>query len=87
MGDEAEQLKAEWAKAQGFGRALARRRMIATLASMAATGAIVVGGYVALLVLWPFDKIPLLYLSLPWIPALPFGWFIRNKLWPKGQFA
>jgi hypothetical protein len=85
--DEAEKLKSEWARAQGFGRALGRKRMVATLASMMATGVVVLVGYVVLFVLWPFDKIPVLYLGLPWLPALPLGWFVRNKLWPKGQFA
>jgi hypothetical protein len=84
---EAAKLKDEWARAQGFGRALARRRMVATLASLVVTTALVFGGYAALWLLWPFDKIPVVYLGLPWIPALPVGWLVRQKLWPRGQFA
>jgi hypothetical protein len=85
--DEAAKLKDEWSRAQGFGRALGRRRMIATLASIVVCGAIVLVGYFVLLVGWPFEKIPVLYLALPWLPALPLGWFVRQKLWPRGQFA
>ena len=85
--DEASRLKDEWARAQGFGRALARRRLIATLASMVVCGAVALVGYVALLVAWPFDKIPVLYLAGPWLAALPLGWWVRQKLWPRGQFA
>ena len=85
--DEAAKLKDEWTRAQGFGRSLARRRLIATLASMVVCGATVLVGYFVLLVAWPFDKIPVLYLALPWLPALPLGWFVRQKLWPRGQFA
>jgi hypothetical protein len=85
--DEAARLKDEWSRAQGFGRALARKRLIATLASIVVCGVTVLVGYVVLLVAWPFDKIPVVYLSLPWLPALPIGWFVRQKLWPRGQFA
>ena len=85
--DDAGKLKTEWARAQGMGRSLGRRRTVATLASVVVTALTVVFGYAALWVLWPFDKIPVVYLALPWLPALPLGWFVRQKLWPRGQFA
>ncbi len=85
--DEAAKLKEEWARAQGFGRSLARKRLVATLASMAACFGLLVVCYAALLLLWPFDRIPVLYLAAPWLAALPVGWVVRQKLWPRGQFA
>ena len=71
---------------QGFGRALARKRMIATLAGMG-VGMLGLLGSVALYVIWPLDSIPIYLLIAPFIVGLAFGWPVRNKLWPRGQFA
>lgn len=82
---EEAQLKAEWAKMQGFGAGLQRQRLVATLASMGVAGAGFVGTIV-LYVVWPFDKIPVMLLIAPFALSLGPAWAVRNKLWPKGQF-
>jgi hypothetical protein len=79
-----DRLEDEWARANRAGRTANRQKATATLASVAVTALVVAAGYLALFVAWPFDKIPVLFFGLPWIPALPAGWWIRGKLWPKG---
>jgi hypothetical protein len=82
---EEAQLKAEWAKMQGFGAGLQRQRLVATLASTAIAGA----GFAASVVLyflWPLTKIPVMLLVAPIALSLGPAWAVRNKLWPKGQF-
>lgn len=79
-------LQNEWARAQGMGRRLQKQRMIATLAGMA----VVFGGFLAailLYVMWPLHKIPVMLLIAPIAASIGLGWTLRNKLWPKGQFA
>jgi hypothetical protein len=80
-------LKAEWSRAQAAGRGASRKKMMATLASVTVTSIAVVAGYVVLYVAWPFDRIPVLFLALPFLPALPLGWFVRRKLWPRGALG
>jgi hypothetical protein len=84
---EEDALKAEWARAQSAGRGVSRKKLVATLASVAVTSVVVVAGYVVFIVAWPFDRVPVLFLALPWLPALPLGWFVRRKLWPGGALA
>jgi hypothetical protein len=84
---EDEALKAEWSRAQAAGRGASRKKLVATLASVAVASIAVVAGYVVLYVAWPFDRIPVLFLGLPWLPALPLGWFVRRKLWPRGALG
>jgi hypothetical protein len=79
-------LQNEWARAQGMGRRLQKQRTIATLAGMA----IVFCGFLAsalLYVMWPLHRIPILLLAAPIAASIGVGWTVRNKLWPKGQFA
>jgi|HubBroStandDraft_2_1064218.scaffolds.fasta_scaffold384491_2 hypothetical protein len=80
-------LAAEWSRANAGGRVYARKKLIASFASVAVTGVAVVVGYVVLLTYWPFDRVPILFLSLPWIPALPLGLVVRQRLWPRGALG
>lgn len=82
---EQEALRDEWQRAQGMGRRLARERLVATLAGM---GPIAAGFGIAYLVwwLWPFQLIPFWVPILPVAASIPVGWWVRNKLWPGGQF-
>jgi hypothetical protein len=84
---EEDALKAEWSRANAGGRGYARKKLVATLASVGATAVATVVGYVVLYAIWPFDRIPILFLSLPWVPALPLGLIIRQKLWPRGALG
>jgi hypothetical protein len=84
---EDDALKQEWARAQAAGRGVSRKKAVATLASVAVTFVTVVAGYVVFFLAWPFDRVPVLFLALPWLPALPLGWFVRRKLWPGGALA
>ena len=84
--NEQQALKDEWARMQGMGRRLQKARMIATLAGMG----IVFGGFVVSAIVyfaWPANRIPIWILALPVVFAISVGWGVRNKLWPKGQFA
>lgn len=85
--DKAEQdaLKAEWERAQGMGRRLARERLTATLAGMGVVS-LGVGLSVLLWWIWPLRRIPIALLVLPAAAGLPVAWWLRNKLWPGGQF-
>jgi hypothetical protein len=82
-----EDLQQEWARANRAGRGASARKSVATLASVAVTVSIVIVGYVLLFVLWPFDRIPVVFLATPWLPALPAGWWVRNRLWPAGALG
>jgi putative exporter of polyketide antibiotics len=73
MRTDEEQLKAEWARAQGMGRSLALRRAVATLAGVGVAAGVVAIG--------------LLVFSPALLAALPLGWGVRKVLWPRGQFA
>jgi hypothetical protein len=80
-------LQDEWARANRAGRTTNRRKAVATIASIAVTAPIVVAGYVALYALWPSNRIPVLFLALPWLPALPAGLWVRGRLWPRGALG
>jgi hypothetical protein len=82
---EQDALRDEWQRAQGMGKRLARERFVATLAGMGPIAA-GFGLAVALWWLWPLQKIPIVVLGLPVAVSLPIGWWVRNKLWPGGQF-
>jgi hypothetical protein len=84
--NEQQALANEWERMQGMGRRLQRKRFVATMAGVA----VVLGGFVAsvlLYLLWPMQRIPIVLLAGPIVVSLAFGWTVRNKLWPKGQFA
>jgi hypothetical protein len=83
----ADDLQDEWARANRAGRAVNRQKTVATLASIAVTAVIMIAGYVVFFAAWTFDKIPVLFLALPWVPALPAGLFVRSRLWPRGQLG
>ncbi len=82
---EEEALRAEWARAQGMGKRLAREKAVATLAGM---GIVALGCVASFLVwwLWPLNRVPIALLVVPLAAALPAAWWVRNKLWPGGQF-
>ena len=83
----ADDLQDEWARANRAGRAANRQKLLATAASIAVTFPIVAVGYVLVIGLWPLARIPVILLALPWLPALPAGWWVRRKLWPGGAFG
>jgi hypothetical protein len=85
--NEDEKFKQEWARMNRAGNAVNRQKAIATLASVALTIVILAVSYPVLLVLWPSNKIPVLFLALPWFPALAAGWWVRTKLWPGGALG
>jgi hypothetical protein len=82
-----EALRAEWSRAQAAGRGATRKKAVATAVSVTATAVVVIVGYVVLYAAWPFDRIPVLFLTLPWLPALPMGLVLRQKLWPRGPLG
>jgi hypothetical protein len=77
--------KAEWARMQGLGGALSRRRTVATVAG---TAVLALGfvGTLLMYVVWPFDRIPIAILVVPTGVMMPIAWAVRSRLWPKGQF-
>ncbi len=79
-----EKLKDEWARAQQSGRAMNRKKMFATGAGMAVTFLLSVPMIVALIAVDAMDDRIALGVA---ILALFVGWFVRNRLWPKGQFS
>jgi hypothetical protein len=84
MDDEAAKLKAEWDRAQGWGRRRDRERIVATMASVGAALPVMAivgwGGY-ELGLDWR------LVLSAAFVAGGSIGWPIRQRLWPKGQMA
>lgn len=80
-------LENEWARANRAGAAANRRKALAVVASVVVTALIVIVGYVVLLGAWPSDRIPVLFLGLPWLPALPVGLWVRGRLWPRGALG
>jgi hypothetical protein len=82
-----EDLEDDWARANRAGRAVNRRKAFATLVSIGATAALAGAGYLAFFALWPSERFPVLFLALPWLPALPVGWWVRNGLWPRGALG
>lgn len=82
-----QELKDQWAKANRAGSSVNRKKAIASLASIGVTFIILAAGYIVLLELWPFDKVPVVMLALPWFGALPAGWWVRKKLAPTGALA
>ena len=76
--EERAQLQAEWAKGNKWGAALARKRAIATVASTAVFGAVLLPGIVLL-------SPRLLILAL--VGGVPLGMLVRRALMPKGQFG
>jgi hypothetical protein len=81
---EDDKLKDEWARAQASGRAMDRKKMTATGAGMAVTFLISVPLVVALLAVGQFDDRMGIGIA---IAGLAAGWFVRNRLWPRGQFS
>lgn len=79
--DEKARLQAEWAKMQGLGSALARRRMIATGAGVAVAAPFCATGIFVMLFISLFVGVGL------FVVGLPLGWMVRNWLYPKGQFG
>jgi hypothetical protein len=84
VGDD---LDDEWARANRAGRAANRQKLFATVSSVGVTSTIVAVGYLVFFMLWPSNRIPVLFLALPWLPALPVGLWIRHKLWPRGALG
>ena len=80
-----EEAEAEWARMQGLGGALQRRRFVATAAGTAILAVGFVGSVIVYL-LWPADRVPIVVLGAPIGLLLPVAWGVRSKLWPKGQF-
>jgi hypothetical protein len=85
--NEDEKSKVEWARMNRAGNVVNRQKAIATCASIGLTILILTVSYPILLVLWPSNKIPVIFLTLPWFPALSAGWWVRNKLWPGGALG
>jgi hypothetical protein len=84
MADDRE-AQAEWARMQGLGGALQRRRLLATLASSAVLGVGFLGS-VFLFFFWPYERVPIVALGVPIAVMLPLAWAVRTKLWTRGQF-
>jgi len=82
-----EELRAEWARASRSGQAVNRRKAVATVASVAVTLPILVVGYGVFFLAWPFGKVPIVILAIPWLPALTAGWWVRGRLWPRGALG
>jgi hypothetical protein len=80
-----QQLQDDWARANRGGRAALRQKAFATVASVAVTAVILFLGYFVVLGL--FDRVRVVHLVLPWFPALPAGWWVRGKLWPRGALG
>lgn len=76
--EERAKLQAEWAKGNKWGAALARQRAIATIASSAVLGALLLP---AILLMSP----RLFILAL--VGGVPLGMLVRRSLMPKGQFG
>ncbi|HSY23974.1 MAG TPA: hypothetical protein VK841_17720, partial [Polyangiaceae bacterium] len=47
------------------GRVYARKKLVTSLASVGATGAVVVVGYAVVFAFWPFDRIPFFFFRCP----------------------
>lgn len=76
--EERARFHAEWAKQSKWGAALARQRMLATVASSCVFGAVLLPG-VALL------SVRLLLVGV--LAGVPLGMLVRRKLMPRGQFG
>jgi hypothetical protein len=79
-----QQLQDEWARMNASGRAANRKKALATLASIGVTLLVLAVCYPVLLFAWSGERIPVLFLALPWFVALPAGLFVQRKLAPKG---
>ncbi len=77
-------LKDEWARAQQSGRAMARKKMLATGAGMAVTFVLSVPMIIGLAAINAIDERAGALIA---VGALVAGWFVRNRLWPRGQFS
>ena len=82
--EEMKALRAEWAKAQGWGKTRERDKLKAMVASVGAAGVVMVTVVVVGLVL-DFD--PRKVVVAAFVLGGSVGWPIRQKLWPKGQFS
>ena len=82
-----EELRAEWARASRSGQAVKRKKALATLASVAVTLPILGLGYLVFFLVWPFERVPVVLLAIPWAPALAAGWWVRGRLWPRGALG
>lgn len=76
--EERAKLEAEWAKGNVWGKALARKKALATIASSAVFGVFMLP---AIVLLSP----RLLVLAL--FAGVPLGMLVRKKLMPRGQFG
>jgi len=81
---EDQKLKDEWARAQASGRAMDRKKAVATLVGVGVTFVLSVPLTIALLAIGAFDERIGGLLALG---SLFVGWFVRNRLWPRGQFS
>ncbi len=82
-----DELKAEWDRASRSGRAVNRKKAVATLASVGVTAPALALGYLVFFAVWPFDRVPVILLATPWVPALGAGWWVRGRLWPGGALG
>jgi hypothetical protein len=81
---EEEKLRDEWARAQASGRAMDRKKMLATLAGVGVTFVLSVPTTIALVAIGAMDERIGAVIALG---SLFVGWFVRNRLWPRGQFS
>ncbi|NUP14460.1 MAG: hypothetical protein HOW73_51175 [Polyangiaceae bacterium] len=86
--DEKAKLEAEWKKMSGFGRAVQRQRIIATVASIGAALPFFIAGIVVVLGGLDVDAEVAMAIGLSIMGVgVTLGAIIRAKLWPKGQFT
>jgi hypothetical protein len=83
--------EAEWARMQGLGSALRKKRFVATAAGMAvlSLGFVVSGLLFFLLSSGGYEangRGTLYILVTPVAVMLPVAWKVRSRLWPTGQF-
>ena len=78
MGQEHDELRAEWDRAQGMGRRLQRGRIVATLVASLVCAAIVCPMFL-------FGRLLLKLVAFPL--GITAAWPVRRALWPRGQFA
>lgn len=77
---EKAKLDDEWKRMAGTGRALSRKRMIASLAAVAVATPFFVASAIAFFFIhWRG--------AFLFIPGIILGAIVQKKLWPKGQFA
>ena len=77
-------LRAEWERAQGWGKARERLKLRATVASVGAAGVVMA---VVVVVGFAFDLDPRQIALAAFVGGGSVGWPIRQRLWPQGQFS